>query len=253
MRTIALNKLTEETAKEIISPITEEEIRVTIANLKNNKSPGVDGFPGEFYKAFVNELAPNLCKVFNYVLHDSRKATGKDPTQCMAYRPISLLCQDMKILTSIIANRIQKHIKKLVKSDQTGFINKRYGTNNIRRALNLQQIGKDSKTPSMLLSLDAEKAFDRVDWVFLEQTLNYMGFHDTFVKWVKIFYKNPKSRVRVTGHCSDFLNLGRGTRQGDALSPALFALGIEPLAELIRSNPRIQGISDKGGKMLEKK
>ena len=48
LRTIALNKLTEETAKEIISPITEEEIRVTIANLKNNKSPGVDGLPGEF-------------------------------------------------------------------------------------------------------------------------------------------------------------------------------------------------------------
>jgi len=261
LRTIKLNKLTEDVAKEMISPITEEEIRETIAHLKNNKSPGVDGFSGEFYKAFVNELAPNLCKMFNYVLQDEDPPhswsdaiitvihkTGKDPTQCMAYRPISLLCQDMKILTSKIANRIQKHIKKLVKPDQTGFINRRFGTNNIRRALNLQQIGKDSKTPSMLLSLDAEKAFDRVDWVFLEQTLNYMGFHDTFVKWVKIFYKNPKSRVRVNGHCSEFFNLGRGTRQGDAMSPVLFALSIEPLAELIRSNTRIQGITDKGGK-----
>ncbi len=62
------------------------------------------------------------------------------------------------------------------------FIYGKYAINNIRRALNLQQIGKESKTPSMLLSLDAQKAFDRVDWVFLEQTLNYMGFHDTFVK-----------------------------------------------------------------------
>ncbi len=81
----------------------------------------------------------------------------------------------------------------------------------------MQQIGKDSKTPSMLLSLDAEKAFNMMDWLFLEQTLNYMGFHDTFVKWVKVFYKNPKSRVRFNGHCSDF-NLGRGTRQGDVPS-----------------------------------
>ncbi len=78
----------------------------------------------------------------------------------------------MKNLTSLLASRIQKHIKKLIKPDQTGFINGRYSINNIRRALNLQQIGKDSKTPSMLLILDAEKAFDRVDWGFLEQTLN---------------------------------------------------------------------------------
>lgn len=55
--------------------------------------------------------------------------------------------------------RIQKHVKKLIKPDQTGFFNGRYTINNIRRALHLQQIGEDSKTPSMLLSLDAEKAF----------------------------------------------------------------------------------------------
>lgn len=53
-----------------MSPITEEEIRETIINFKNNKSPGVDGQPGEFYKAFVNELAPNTCKVYNYVLQN---------------------------------------------------------------------------------------------------------------------------------------------------------------------------------------
>ncbi len=157
--------------------------------------------PGEFYKAFVNELAPNLCKVYNYLLQNEDPPhswsdaiitvihkSGKDPTQCTAYRPKSLLCQDMKIITSILANRIQKHIKKLIRPDQTGFINERYAINSIRRALNLQQIGKDSKTSSMLLSLDAEKAFDRVDWVFLERTLDYMGFHDTFVKWVKFFF-----------------------------------------------------------------
>lgn len=96
----------------------------------------------------------------------------------------------------------------------------------------------------MLLSLDAEKAFDRVDWAFLQQTLKHMGFNDTFIKWIQIFYKDPRSRVRVNGHCSDFFPLGRGTRQGEVLSPSLFALSIEPLAELIRSNPLIQGIRD---------
>lgn len=67
-----------------------------------------------------------------------------------------------------------------------------------------------------------------------------------FVKWIKILYKNPRSRLRANRHCSEFLPLGRGTRQGDALSLSLFALNVEPLAELIRANPLIKGISDEG-------
>ena len=121
-------------------------------------------------------------------------------------------CVDFKILTSIIANRIQKYIRKLIKPDQMGFINNRQGIDNVRRALNLQSLAAKRDTPSMLLSLDAEKAFDRVDWTFLEQTLNAMGFNNTFVKWIKIFYKNPKSRVRINRHCLEFFPLGRGTR-----------------------------------------
>lgn len=135
----------------------------------------------------------------------------------------------------------------MVKPDQTGFINGRRGTNNIRRALNLQSIATSSTQTSMLISLEAEKAFDRVDWVYLQQTIINMGFGDKFVRWIKLFYQDPRSRVRVNGHCSELFELKRGTRQGDALSPVLFALSIEPLAEVIRQNPQIHGITDDGG------
>ena len=258
-QSVHLTRLTVDEANMITVSITEEEIKEAIDRLKNNKSPGVDGFPGEYYKFFVNEITPVLCRVYNYALTEGNPPgswldaiisvipkDNKNPSLCMSYRPISLLCVDFKILTSIIANRIQRYIGKLIKPDQTGFINNRQGVDNVRRALNLQSVAAKSDTPSMLLSLDAEKAFDRVDWTFLEQTLSYMGFNDMFVKWIKIFYKNPRSRVRVNGHCSEFFPLGRGTRQGDALSPSLFALSIEPLAELIRNNSLIQGISDGG-------
>ena len=258
-KSIKLAKLTSEEANMLTLPITEEEIRENIVKLKNNRAPGIDGFSGEYYKAYVNELTPVLCKVYNYALTEEDPPgswseaiisvihkDNKDPTQCASYRPISLLCVDLKILTSIIAKRIQNYIHKLVKPDQTGFINNRQGVDNVRRALNLQASAAKRDTPSMLLSLDAEKAFDRVDWTFLQQTLRYMGFNNTFVKWIGIFYKNPRSKVRVNGHCSDFFPLGRGTRQGDSMSPSLFALSIEPLAELIRTNPLIQGISDEG-------
>lgn len=260
LKPLKMSKLSNMEAAKLAEPITEAEIRETIAKLKNNRSPGTDGFSGEYYKCFVNELTPILCKVYNYTLNsgDPPKSwseaiiavlqkEGKDPVQCTSYRPISLLCVDYKILTSILATRIQNYIKKLIKPDQTGFIIGRHGTNNIRRALNLQSIAARNRTPSMLLSLDAEKAFDRVDWLFLEQTLLEMGFGETLATWINTLYKNPKSKVRVNGCCSDSFNVERGVRQGDSLSPILFALSIEPLAEAIRQNAQIQGLEDEGG------
>ena len=99
----------------------------------------------------------------------------------------------------------------------------------------------------MLLSLDAQKASDLVKWSFLYQTLASFGFHKTFIFWVKMIYKNPKSRIRVNGCCSKFFSLKRGVRQGDCLSPLLFAASIESLAESIRQNKDIKGIRDEGG------
>ena len=88
----------------------------------------------------------------------------------------------------------------------------------------------------MLLNLDAEKAFDRVDRLFLEQMLLEMGFGETFAIWISTLYKNPRSKVRVNGCFSDSFNVERGVRQGDSL----YIESIEPLAEAIRQNTQIQ-------------
>lgn len=75
-----------------------------------------------------------------------------------------------------------------------------------------------------------------------------MEFHPKFVDWIRVIYKNPKARVRVNGRCSDFFDIQRGVRQGDCLSPLLFALNIEPLAASIRQNTDIKGIRDMSNK-----
>ena len=113
--------------------------------------------PGEFYKTFMKELVPKLCGVFNYSLkeNDPPKSwseavitvihkEGKDPLECGAYRPISLLGSDVKILSSILANRMQKYLGTLINPGQTGFIPCRQGANNVRRVLNLQSVAKVS-------------------------------------------------------------------------------------------------------------
>ena len=75
----------------------------------------------------------------------------------------------------------------------------------------------------LILTLDAEKAFDRVSWPFLFAVCEKFGFHQTFIDLMKNMYKDPKARVRVNGILSKTFNLKRGTRQGDPLSPQLFA------------------------------
>lgn len=138
LQKINLTKLEEKEAKTLVGTITKEEIKAVRGKLKNNKSPGVDGLPREFYRYFQTELVPLLYRVFNQSLgaKDPPKTwteavisviqkDGKDPTQCTSYRPISLLCNDAKILSAILARRLQKIINRLINPDQTGFIPKR--------------------------------------------------------------------------------------------------------------------------------
>ena len=167
---------------------------------------------------------------------------NKDPTLPSNYRPISLINVDIKIISKVLAHRIEKIIPLIIHPDQTGFIKGRQASNNTRRLYDLIHYSSLQQESTIIVTLDAEKAFDRVNWNFLFTTLQKFGFGESFINWIKILYTAPSATVTTNGLTSQSFTLHRGTRQGCPLSPSLFTIFIEPLAAAIRQNPLIRGI-----------
>jgi len=166
----------------------------------------------------------------------------KDKEFCQNDRPISILNVDYKLYTTILSNRLQTIVPDLIDEDQTGFVSGRQTHDNIRRTLHIIHRIQTNQIPAALISLDAEKAFDRVNWEFVYLTLEKFGFSNKTIKCIKSIYNKPTARVKVNGSLTERFTLERGTRQGCCLSPTLFALYIEPLAQMIRQESAIAGI-----------
>uniref|UniRef100_A0A669EME8 Reverse transcriptase domain-containing protein n=1 Tax=Oreochromis niloticus TaxID=8128 RepID=A0A669EME8_ORENI len=169
---------------------------------------------------------------------------GKDPLEPGSYRPISLLNVDNKILAKILAMRLEIVLPTVGSEDQTGFVKNRQLFFNIRRLFNIiyTQNTYDQSESEILLSLDAEKAFDRVEWDFLFSTLSKYGIGPNYISFVKLLYTKPQASVTTNNIISSPFLLHRSTRQGCPLSPLLFALVIEPLAIQLRSTKDYKGI-----------
>lgn len=168
---------------------------------------------------------------------------GKDHTTPSNFRPILLLNTDIKLYAKILAHRLLPILPLLINPDQSGFTSGRQALDATRRVINIIQYPKSCRIPSLLLSLDEEKAFNRIHSGYMTHTLKRFGFTGPILSAILALYSLPCAHVYTSNILSQPFHMSNGTRQGCPLSPSIFNLLIEPLAEKIRAHPKISGFS----------
>lgn len=236
-----------------------DECIAALKSMKNNKTPGSDGLPKEFYvkffylfgQDFINMI--NACYLGGLLPESLReglislicKDFNKD-VLLNFWRPISLLNCDFKLVSKALCNRMRKVLPFIIHRDQACAILGRSITDCVHVLRNVFDYVEQKDIPCAFINIDQSKAFDRVSHSFLFQVLKGFGFGPSFINWIKLLYNNIYSSVIVNGHVTASFPVLRSVRQGCSLSPLLYVTCIEIFAIQIRKSTRIKGLSMPG-------
>ena len=254
-----IKKLNDKQKISLEEDLSEHELTSTLKQMKNFKTPGICGFPAEFFKVFWKRLKSIIFGTFQHCFNKGilpitlRQSLiiclpkGNKPRQYLKnWRPLSMLSVLYKLLSGALANRLKKTLFSIISETQSGFIEGRFIGDTTRLIYDVMHHTEQKKLSAMLMCIDFEKAFDSISWKFLVKTLQTFNFGKKFIRWIKILNTEITATVIQCGTLSERFAIERGCRQGDPISPYLFLLPVELLCLLIKHNPNIKGIKING-------
>ena len=234
--------------------MTKLEIENAIKLLKIDKSPGEDGIIAEFYKEFWYLIQTELTEIILEAFADKTLSDSQyfgmisllykngEREDIKNWRPITLLNADYKICSKILAERLKPVLPKIIGTDQNGFVQGRHIFNSNRLIEDIFDYTDAENEEGAIIFLDQMKAFDRIEWEWLDECLKDFNFGDNFREWVMMLFKHAKTSILTNGFQSKYVNISRSIRQGCPIAPMLYILQAEPLASSIRQNSEIKGI-----------
>ncbi|MEK6264144.1 MAG: reverse transcriptase family protein [Clostridium sp.] len=253
---VPVNKLSTTDNKELESDITIKECKEALDGLPANKTPGTDGLTAEFYRHFWPIIVDHL---YNSIITSVELGelsveqkrgiitlipkAGKDLKYIKNWRPISILNVDYKIIAKILANRLKPVLPTLINNDQLAYVQDRIIGENLRIVKDIMDYTSLHNMSGILMLVDFEKAFDSLNRTFLDYTLDQYGFGSKFKGLVTLLYTNISSVVLNNGFTTNKIDLLRGIRQGCPVSAYFFILCAELLADAIRQDKAIRGLS----------
>jgi hypothetical protein len=210
--------------EELIKHFTEEEIKSALFSMEKNKATGPDGLPVEFYQHCWEIIKVDMVPLFQDfylgVLDIKRINYGiitllpkvKEAERIQRLRPICLLNCLYKWFTKCLTIRLEPVAARIIHKSQTTFIKGRNIMNNVLALHEILHETKLKRKIGMVLKLDFEKAYDKVNWNFLLQCLNKSGFSETWCEWIRMVLHNGTVSVKLNNEIGPYFTSHKGVR-----------------------------------------
>ena len=237
------------------SPILLDEIKSALFSMKIGTVCGCDGLSVLFYKKFYEDLSEPMWTMLQEVMQSGsfglsgRKGVitlilkgSKDQRYIKNMRPITLLNTDFKIFAKALATRLKSVLPDLIGPQQTGFMTGRNIQENILTTVDIISHVYQAGKRAVIVSINYEKCFDRLEHESIFETMKYFNFGDKFVQWSRVIFNDLCICTQNAGYTSEFFSKTRGCNQGCMYSPFCFILCGELLVHLIKKNPFIKGV-----------
>ncbi|XP_057788467.1 uncharacterized protein LOC131005480 [Salvia miltiorrhiza] len=238
--------LTIEQGAALIDCPTEDEIRAAVFSMNSNGAPGPDGFNRKFFQVAWEIVGADIIAAVQRFFTRHYLPVGfnsnfltllpkkVDASSISDYRPIVLGNFLFKIITKVLATRLNIIAPSIISPNQFGFV----AGHSIHEGILLASEGvncmnRSLKGNNIALKVDIKKAFDTLDWQFVNVVLQAFGFPATFRNWIQIIFYSARISIMFKGTIHGFFSCGRGVRQGDPLSPLIFSLAEEVLSRLL--------------------
>ncbi|XP_074297220.1 uncharacterized protein LOC141627923 [Silene latifolia] len=237
---------TEEHSAILNSAVTKEEIKQAIFSIPNDKSPGPDGYTSKFFKDAwgivgekVTEAILNFFdtgKLLNQINATTVTLIPKvhNPGKVQQFSPIACCNVIYKTISKLLCNRLSEVLPDIISQNQSAFVQGRYILENVMICQDIIKFyNRQSVSPRCLFKIDLQKAYDSVEWQFVDQMLQALKIPDKFRNLIMMCVTSPSFSLNLNGNHFGYFKGRRGLRQGDPISPLLFVICMEYLTRII--------------------